>query len=92
MKLLIVEDSNLVSRRLQRAFGKLETLETEIADCLGLALERFRALQPELVVLDIELPDQGTCSNVRAALVHDGQISCVDLRSGCVPAPRRPIL
>lgn len=57
MKLLIVEDSNLVSTRLQLAFGKVAALETEIADCLELALALFRTLQPELVILDIELPD-----------------------------------
>lgn len=57
MKLLIVEDSKLVSSRLQLAFGKIAALETEIADRLGLALERFRTLQPEIVILDIELPD-----------------------------------
>lgn len=57
MKLLIVEDSSLVSTRLQLAFGKIPALGIEIADRLGLALERFRALQPELVILDIELPD-----------------------------------
>lgn len=57
MMLLIVEDSPLVSRRLQLAFGRLPALETEVTDHLALALERFRALQPELVVLDIELPD-----------------------------------
>lgn len=57
MKLLIVEDSSLVSLRLQRAFGKVPALETEVADRLELALARFRALQPELVILDIELPD-----------------------------------
>jgi len=57
MKLLIVEDSGLVSRRLQLAFAPLSALETEIVDRFGLALERFRVLQPELVILDIDLPD-----------------------------------
>lgn len=57
MKMLIVEDSKLVSTRLQRAFGKFPALETEIADSCGLALERFRASQPQLVLLDIGLPD-----------------------------------
>jgi two-component system OmpR family response regulator len=57
MKLLIVEDSNLVSTRLQLAFAALAGLETEVVDRLGAARERFRAAQPELVILDIELPD-----------------------------------
>jgi two-component system, OmpR family, response regulator len=57
MKLLIVEDSKPVSTRLQRAFGKLAALETEIADTFGQGLERFRASHPQLVLLDIELPD-----------------------------------
>jgi two-component system, OmpR family, response regulator len=57
MKLLIVEDSPLISSRLQRAFGKVPALDTEIVDCLGLAQQRFRLLQPELVILDIELAD-----------------------------------
>ncbi|BAL26471.1 PleD family two-component system response regulator [Azoarcus sp. KH32C] len=57
MKLLIVEDSKPVSKRLQHAFGRLPALETEIADTLRQALERFRLCQPQLVLLDIELPD-----------------------------------
>lgn len=57
MRLLIVEDSPLISSRLLRAFCRLPALDSEIADRLGLALERFRLLQPELVILDFELPD-----------------------------------
>lgn len=57
MKLLIIEDSNLVASRLQLALGTIAVLETELTDRLSLALERFRALQPDLVILDIELPD-----------------------------------
>ncbi|MFZ2853588.1 MAG: response regulator transcription factor [Rhodocyclaceae bacterium] len=57
MKLLIVEDSNLVSVRLKLAFGQIAALDIVFADRIELGLERFRALQPELVILDIDLPD-----------------------------------
>lgn len=57
MKLLIVEDSNPVSVRLKRAFGGIAALDIVFADRIALALERFHTLQPELVILDIDLPD-----------------------------------
>lgn len=57
MKLLIVEDSPLVSVRLKAAFAPIAGLEIVIADRLALACDCFRTLQPALVILDIDLPD-----------------------------------
>lgn len=57
IKLLIVEDSHLISVRLKFSFDRIAGLDIVIADRIALALDCFRTLQPALVILDIDLPD-----------------------------------
>jgi len=57
MKLLIVEDSELVAQRLCATFAALPTLAVATAAGIGAATEILRLWQPQLVILDIQLPD-----------------------------------
>lgn len=57
MKLLIVEDSQPVSERLRTTFSEVPGLQTEIATDVRQGIARFRELGPEMVVLDVQLPD-----------------------------------
>lgn len=57
MKLLIVEDSTLVSRRLAAYFATLPQLEVAVAANAAAAIARFRAWRPDAAILDIGLPD-----------------------------------
>ncbi|QWT46514.1 response regulator [Azospira inquinata] len=57
MKVLIVEDSKLVSERLRLALEAQPGVQASIACRLDQALSQFRTQPPGLVILDIELPD-----------------------------------
>lgn len=58
MKLLIVDDSSAVYRRLIDLLGGVESFTAlSVARSLGEVAARCRALKPNAVVLDVELPD-----------------------------------
>lgn len=58
MKLLIVEDSSAVYRRLIELLGGVENLTAlAVARTLREAREKCRSFRPDAVVLDLELPD-----------------------------------
>ena len=57
MKLLIVEDSRPVSERLRAIMTNLPGVQAEVAGDLRQGTARFRELKPELVILDVQLPD-----------------------------------
>lgn len=57
MKLLIVEDSELVAARLRETLAAIPQLAVAVAGSCAEARENLRSWQPQLVVLDIDLPD-----------------------------------
>ena len=57
MKLLIVEDSRPVSERLRAIMASLPGVQAEVAGDLRQGTARFRELKPEMVILDVQLPD-----------------------------------
>jgi DNA-binding NarL/FixJ family response regulator len=58
VKLLIVDDSSAVYRRLIDLLGGVESFTAlSVARSLGEVAARCRALKPNAVVLDVELPD-----------------------------------
>jgi DNA-binding response OmpR family regulator len=57
MKLLIVEDSQPVCERLRAMFSGLPGLQTEVAGDVRQGTARFRETKPEMVILDVQLPD-----------------------------------
>lgn len=57
MKILIVEDSKLVSERLRLAFAELPRVETVVTDRIDIGLRHIRLYRPDLLILDIEVTD-----------------------------------
>jgi len=57
MKLLIVEDSQPVCERLRDIFSRLPGLQTEVAGDIREGKARFLESKPEMVILDVQLPD-----------------------------------
>lgn len=57
MKLLIVEDSQPVRNRLRAILARLPGVQTEVAEDVRQGTARFRELKPEMVILDVLLPD-----------------------------------
>ncbi len=58
MKLLIVDDSELVQSRLKKAFSKMDrTIDIVHAYNCEVALQVFSTFKPDTVILDISLPD-----------------------------------
>ncbi len=57
MKLLIVEDSRPVGERLRTIMASLPGVQAEVAGDLRQGTMRFRELEPEMVILDVQLPD-----------------------------------
>ena len=55
-KILLVEDERSISEPLQRALER-EGFDVALAEGAAAALETFRARQPDLVLLDVMLPD-----------------------------------
>lgn len=57
MKLLIVEDSELVANRLCQALADIPGLALTLAGGCAIASEQLHRWQPQAVILDISLPD-----------------------------------
>lgn len=57
MKLLIVEDSELIAQRLCAAFSAIPALDIATAAGFVAAAAILDAWQPQVVILDIQLPD-----------------------------------
>jgi len=55
-KLLIVDDSNIVRRKIQRGHDKDKFELVGVAANGAEALERFKALKPDVVTMDLTMP------------------------------------
>lgn len=66
MKLLIVEDSRPVGERLLTAFAAVPVIDAILAANFAGAAAEFRATAPDLVILDIRLPDGNGIDLLRA--------------------------
>ncbi len=59
MKLLIVDDSNIIRRKIERS-TEVENLEVVGTASNGVeALEKFRELRPDVVTMDLTMPEMG---------------------------------
>lgn len=67
MKLLIVDDSNVIRRSIQRTIGERHT-EVRTAGNGIEALQVFEEFQPEVVTMDITMPEMDGLSCVEAIL------------------------
>jgi two-component system chemotaxis response regulator CheY len=67
MKLLIVDDSTVIRRSIQRTIGKRHTEVRTAGNGLE-ALQVFEEFQPEVVTMDITMPEMDGLSCVEAIL------------------------
>ena len=59
MKLMIVDDSNIIRRKIERS-TEVENLEVVGTASNGVeALEKFRELRPDVVTMDLTMPEMG---------------------------------
>lgn len=68
-RILVVEDDHNLSRLIQRAMRR-SGIDVEIAETAAGALKSYRARRPELVLLDVVLPDESgfeVCRKIRAS-------------------------
>jgi two-component system chemotaxis response regulator CheY len=68
VKLLIVDDSNVIRRSIQRTIGQADTTEVRTAGNGLEALKVFDEFQPEVVTMDITMPEMDGLSCVEAIL------------------------
>lgn len=72
MKVLIVEDEYIARERLKRFLKKIESVELiEEAENKQQALEKVRGFQPDVIILDIKLPDSTGVEIAREILSED---------------------
>lgn len=59
MKLMIVDDSNIIRRKIERS-NEIEGLEVVAMASNGVeAIEKFRELRPDIVTMDLTMPEMG---------------------------------
>ena len=56
-RILIVDDNADILEMLKNILSRKGFLSIETASCCGQAKEKFRTFQPELMILDVMLPD-----------------------------------
>ena len=73
-RLLVVDDSNLIRRRIERA-NEITEIEVVGAACNGVqALEMHAQLRPTLVTMDLTMPQMGGSECVAKLVQRDPQI------------------
>ena len=59
MKLMIVDDSNIIRRKIERS-NEIDGLEVVATAGNGVeALDKFRQLRPDIVTMDLTMPEMG---------------------------------
>lgn len=74
MKLMIVDDSNIIRRKIERS-NEIEGLEVVGTAANGVeALEKFRQLRPDIVTMDLTMPEMGGIECVERLVEIDPDI------------------
>ena len=89
MKVLIVDDSELVCDRLSAMLTELGKVEVEHANQTGQAIEALRQGLPEVVILDLILPDGASFQLIRYAKSVDPGITVIVLTNYAFNSYRR---
>ena len=71
LKLLIVDDSNFMRRNIERGLGEHAFGEIRVAGNGLQALEQYHQSRPDVVTMDITMPNMDGLSCVAALLKHD---------------------
>ena len=72
-KLLIVDDSNFMRRNIERGLGENAFAEIRTAGNGLQALEQYQLFKPDVVTMDITMPNMDGLSCLVALLKHDPQ-------------------
>jgi DNA-binding NarL/FixJ family response regulator len=89
MKVLIVDDSELVCNRLRAMLLEQGSVEVEEANHTGQAIEALRLGLPEVVILDLILPDGASFQLIRFAKSVDPGITVIVLTNYAFSSYRR---
>ncbi len=74
MKLMIVDDSNIIRRKIERS-TEVENLEVVGTASNGVeALEKFRELRPDVVTMDLTMPEMGGIECVERMVEIDSDV------------------
>ena len=79
MRRLLVVDDDVASCRLVAAIAKTEGLEVQTANDGAAGLSRYREWKPELVLLDIQMPEMDGLEVLRAIRVGDADTPVIML-------------
>jgi two-component system, chemotaxis family, chemotaxis protein CheY len=71
MKLLIVDDSVIVRRAIERTLVGARFTEIRVANNGRLGVEEFKRFRPEVVTMDITMPDMDGLTAVELILKED---------------------
>jgi DNA-binding NarL/FixJ family response regulator len=89
MKVLIIDDSELVCNRLRARLIEQGRVEVEEANQTGQAIEALRLGLPEVVILDLILPDGASFQLIRFAKSVDPGITVIVLTNYAFSSYRR---
>lgn len=74
MKLMIVDDSNIIRRKIERS-TEIESLEVVATASNGVeALEQFPAVRPDIVTMDLTMPEMGGIECVERMVEMDPDV------------------
>ena len=74
MKLMIVDDSNIIRRKIERS-TEVENLKVVGTASNGVeALEKFRELRPDVVTMDLTMPEMGGIECVERMVEMDPDV------------------
>lgn len=74
MKLMIVDDSNIIRRKIERS-NDIAGLEVVATAANGVeAIEKFRELRPDIVTMDLTMPEMGGIEAVERLVEIDPNV------------------
>jgi two-component system chemotaxis response regulator CheY len=75
--MLIVDDSLIIRRTIERAVAKIGGYETRSAEDGAAAMRIFQDFKPTIVTLDITMPDMDGLACMRAMLERDPSVAII---------------
>lgn len=74
-KLMIVDDSNIIRKRIERGYNSVQ-FELVATACDGLdALEKFKQFKPDLVTMDLTMPNMDGLECIQKIYALDPSVS-----------------
>lgn len=73
-KLMIVDDSNIIRNRIQRIYNSEEFMLVATATNGAKALEKFRTHRPDVVTMDLTMPEMDGIACIEAIVNEDPNV------------------